>query len=153
LIAVDTDVLAIHYIFTRDKRQPVTTRFLERASESGYGVPIFSLLELCGLMVTASESKDAMKLFDLYLASERTGILYPPVALRSGDDFWALQNAALLNRIQRGMRLGDAAILWTVEATGCDTIVTWNTRHYQGKTHIPVQSPHAWLAETTSRGM
>jgi hypothetical protein len=151
LIAVDTDVLAIHHIFTRDKRHPVTTRFLQQASQSGYGVSIFSLLELCGLMVTASESKDAMRLFDMYLTSRSPVILHPPVALHSDDDFWARQNAALLNRIQRGMRLRDAAILWTVEATGCETIVTWNTRHYHAKTHVSVQSPDAWLAETTSR--
>jgi hypothetical protein len=153
LIAVDTDVLAIYHIFARDRRYPVTTRFLERVSVSGYGVPIFSLLELCGVMVTSSKSKDAMKLFDMYLASPSIGILYPPIAPRSSDDFWAQQNAALLNRIQRGMRLGDASILWTVEATGCETIVTWNARHYRGKTEVAVHTPHTWLEETSSSGV
>jgi len=152
VIAVDTDVLALHHIFERDQRQPATARFLERAEKSGWGVPIFSLLELCGLMATASHSAQAIRLFEMYLESPGVSILYPDVEASSADEFWGQQNAALLERIDRGMRLGDAAILWTAEATGCETLVTWNTRHYLRKTSVRVQTPDSWLAEGTGDG-
>jgi hypothetical protein len=65
LIAVDTDVLALRHIFKRDERHTVTARFMEQAEESGCGVPIFSLLELCGLIATASESSEAVRVFEM----------------------------------------------------------------------------------------
>lgn len=153
MIGVDTDVLAIRHIFKRDERYTVTARFLEQAEDSGCGVPIFSLLELCGLIATASKSTEAIKVFEMYLASASTLLLYPHVELLSAHQFWARQNAALLERIQRGLRLGDAAILWTVEATGCDTLVTWSTRHYLGKTSVLGQTPESWLTEATGDGL
>ncbi len=153
MIAVDTDVLALRHILKRDERHTVTARLVEQAQESGCGVPIFSLLELCGLIATASESNQAIRLFEMYLASASTPLLYPPVELRSPHQFWAHQNAALLERIHRGLRLGDAAVLWAVEATGCDTLVTWNTRHYLGKTSVSVQTPESWLSEATRHGL
>jgi hypothetical protein len=43
--------------------------------------------------------------------------------------------------------LGDAAILWVVEASSCDVFITWNVKHFREKTHIMVQTPEEWLAE------
>lgn len=43
------------------------------------------------------------------------------------------------------MRLGDAVVLWVVEASQCDVLVTWNVKHLQGKTDIAVQTPSEWL--------
>lgn len=39
------------------------------------------------------------------------------------------------------MRLGDAVILWVAETCGCKTLVTWNTRHFIGKTDLRVLTP------------
>ena len=92
-------------------------------------------------------------MFDMYLAAANTHLLYPPVELDSTEDFWARQNAELLGRIRRGLRLGDAAILWTVEATGCEALITWNVKHYHGKTEVPVVTPETWVSRTTDGGM
>jgi len=43
------------------------------------------------------------------------------------------------------MRLGDAAILWAVESNASEVFVTWNTKHYSGKTGVKVQTPEEWL--------
>jgi len=51
----------------------------------------------------------------------------------------------LLERIKRRVRLGDAAILWTIESAACEAFVTWNTKHYQDKTMITIQTPEEWL--------
>jgi hypothetical protein len=52
-----------------------------------------------------------------------------------------------MKRIERGMRVGDAAILWAAESNACDVFVTWNTKHFSGKTTIHVQTPEEWLEE------
>jgi hypothetical protein len=45
------------------------------------------------------------------------------------------------------MRLGDAAILWTVESTACDALITWNVKHYQRQTTVAVLTPDEWLKQ------
>lgn len=145
MIGIDTDVLGIHHIFRQDRRYATTERFLRESEPIERGVPIFSLLELCGLVATAGQPNEAMLIFEDYLASDHTSILYPQIEIASPQRFWARQNAELLERIERRLRLGDAAILWTVESTACETFVTWNTKHYQGKTTISIQTPEEWL--------
>lgn len=145
MIAVDTDVLVIARVFTDDPRHAVTANFLTHHAQKGYGVPIFSLLELCGVIATAKQTQAAIQLFEEYLTSPAVEILYPPIILESTTTFWANQNAELMKRIKRGMRLGDAAILWTVESTACEALITWNVKHYRPKTSLIVQTPAEWL--------
>jgi predicted nucleic acid-binding protein len=145
MIAVDTDVLVIHRIFQDDPRHAATADFVARTAPQGYGVPIFSLLELCGVMATAKQSQAALLLLEEYLTSATVQVLYPPMVLENVTALWAHQNAELVKRIRRGMRLGDAAILWTVESTACDALVTWNVKHYRQKTTLAVLTPDEWL--------
>jgi uncharacterized protein (DUF2236 family) len=86
-----------------------------------------------------------MLLLEEYLTSPTVQVLYPPMVLENVTALWAYQNTELMKRIQRGMRLGDAAILWAVESTACDALVTWNTKHYRQKTALKVQTPEEWL--------
>lgn len=147
MIAIDTDVLGIYHIFKQDPRYPVAASFMYQSEQAERGVPIFSLLELCGLISTARQPEEAMEIFETYLTSESIDVLYPPVDLSSVEVFWARQNAELLKRIERKIRLGDAAILWTVETCVCDALITWNTRHYKDKTSLPIQTPDEWLTD------
>jgi len=147
MICIDTDILAIYHIFKRDLRYQITRTFMRKSKGALRAVAIFSLLEVCGIMATAKQSKEAMKLFDEYIASEDVRVLYPPVALNSTKEFWAHQNAELLKRIERGIRLGDAAILWAAESNACDVLITWNTKHFVEKTALKVQTPEEWLRE------
>lgn len=145
MIAVDTDVLVIERVFKNDPRHTATANFLARNALPGYGVPIFSLLELCGVMATAKQPQEALQFLEEYLTSSAVQVLYPTVVLDSITAFWSNQNAELVKRIKRGMRLGDAAILWTVESTACEALVTWNVKHYRQKTTLTVLTPEEWL--------
>lgn len=83
MIAVDTDVLIIARVFTDDPRHAATTNFLARHAQQGYGVPIFSLLELCGVIATAKQTQAAIQLFKEYLTSPTVEILYSPIHYRT----------------------------------------------------------------------
>jgi hypothetical protein len=145
VIGIDTDVLGIYHIFKRDERYLATESFMHESEQFNRGVPIFSLLELCGLIATAKRPEEATEIFEEYLTSDSMSILYPEVETRSPQQFWAHQNAELLKRIQRKMRLGDAAILWTIESIPCEVLVTWNVRHYLGRTAVLIQTPDEWM--------
>ena len=147
MIGIDTDVLGIYHIFTGDPRYPAARSFIMKSEAFPRGVAIFSLLELCGLMATAEQPGEARMLFKEYLASETITVLYPRVEVELPERFWARLSAELLRMIERRMRLGDAAILWTIESNACEVLVTWNTKHYKGKTGVKVQTPEEWLLE------
>jgi hypothetical protein len=61
-------------------------------------------------------------------------VLYPPLALQTPKLFRVEYYAQIMDFMERGMRYGDAKILWCAESCECSTLVTWNTRHYQDKT-------------------
>jgi len=147
MVVIDTDVLSVYHIFQRDPRFKMTSLFMEESRKVERGVGIFNLLELCGVMATAGQIERALRLFKEYHARNDVKVLYPPVVLISEGEFWAQLNAEVTNRIERGMRFGDAAILWTLEANECELLITWNTKHFAGKTAINVQTPEEWLAE------
>lgn len=49
-------------------------------------------------------------------------------------------------RIQKGLRLGDAVILWTLETNeNIDSFITWNTTHFKEKTPIKILTPSELL--------
>lgn len=143
VIALDTDVLTVRHVYRRDRRRTTNERFLQEGHAYGLGVTIYNLLELCG--IAQPHGYSAREIFRHYTTSSTVTVLYPPVLLDSEEAYWRAHNEALLSRIERGMRLGDAVILWVTETCGCEALVTWNTRHFVGKTELPVLTPAEWL--------
>lgn len=148
MMALDTDVLAIPLFYRHDARFPQTEVFLRQSSEVTRGISVYNLLELCGM--AKSHGHIVRQLFRDYLALPDVQIFYSPVHLESAKVYWQTHTEALLSRIERGIRLGDAVVLWSVESTGCDTLITWNKRHFEGKTSLLVLTPQKWLARHTA---
>lgn len=148
MIAIDSDVLAVHHIFVNDARFPENLRFMERSANYERGVTIYNLLELCGILSSADKAVEARMLFQRYLTAADMQVLYPPVHLESPAEYWAVHNEELMQRIMRGMRLGDAVVLWVAESVNCEAIVTWNKRHFDGKTSLQLYTPSEWLKVT-----
>ena len=142
MIAIDTDVLAVYHIFHNDPRYEATKNLFTKLNEQPKAVTIFNILELCGILATANRLKDSKSLFDRYLEAEDSIVLFPPLTGESAKDFWAALVSECFSRIQRGIRLGDAVILWTLEANqGIDSFITWNTKHFKEKTPIKILTP------------
>jgi hypothetical protein len=121
MIALDTDVLAIHHVFNNDPRYEATEKFLAGIRGIAIGVTIFNLLELCGIISTARQREASERIFQEYLSSHDIAILFPVSPSQSHQAFWSDLTAECLARIHRGMRLGDAVILWTLESAHVET--------------------------------
>ena len=143
MIAIDTDVLAISLFYHHDTRFTETIKFLEGMPKPA-GPCVYGLLELCG--IAKSHGRIARQLFQQYLSSPDTEILYPPVVLRDRTAYWQHQVEAVLAHIEKGVRLGDASVLWAAEAYSCESLITWNKRHFDGKTTLSVMTPAEWLS-------
>lgn len=105
-------------------------------------VTIFNLLELCGILAAAMRKQDSEMVLHKYLDAEDIAVIFPPLLPQLERDFWASLVSECFSRIQRGLRLRDASILWALETNdNIDTIVIWNTKHFIGKTPLKVLTP------------
>ena len=146
MIAIDSDLLAIFHIFKKDPRFQITRQFFAKLTDHPKAVTIFNLLELCGIISTATGREDASKIFQEYTFSRDVIILFPNLQAKDEDDFWATLVSECFSRIQKGMRLGDAVILWTLETNEkIDSFITWNAKHFRDKTSIRVLTPSEFL--------
>lgn len=141
MIVLDTDVLALHHFFTGDPRHASTSSFMERTKKTERGTTLYNLLEFAGVLSSAGKPDVARKLIEVYATASDMAILYPLLPTISPELFFADYTAELMDIMERGLRYGDAKILWVAEAHDASALVTWNTRHYVGKTRIGVITP------------
>lgn len=142
LILVDTDVFVIDEIFTGDERHDVNAQFLETLESGSRATTVYNVLEFCGIVATAL-NKDVENYFVDFHEKKGVKVLYPKLE----GDYLPLSEfiEKVLKRITRGMRYGDAKILTVSEENYVDLIVTWNKKHYEGKTDIPILTPKEYL--------
>jgi len=146
MLAFDSDLLAILHIFKVDARFEATRQFFQRIKDQPKAITIFTLLELCGIVATSTGKEDAGEIFHQYISSDDSVIIYPDLLTKDTDEFWGSLVSESFLRIQRGMRLGDASILWALETNhDVDTFVTWNTKHFKGKTSLKILTPSEFL--------
>ncbi len=145
MMLIDTDVLAIYHIFLSDRRHEATASFIDQTKEKDRSTSVYNLLELVGVISTAGKAKEAEILLDLYLKAGDINIIYPDIPLLSSEEFWVDYVRELRDIMLRGVRYGDAKIIWVAESNECGQIVTWNKKHYVGKTDMDVMDPSECL--------
>lgn len=143
MICVDTDVLAIHHIFTWDKRYDLNEEVFNKLREEGkLCTTIHNVLELCGLFSVAGLSKRVSKALEKYLGSKDVVVLFP-------DEFgdWGEYVSLVFQYIKRGMSYGDSLVALTIEQHDeIELFLTWNVKHFRGKIGLEVLTPKEYLA-------
>jgi len=147
VVAVDTDVLAIHHFFTFDKRFKTNKTFLGNVvKRSTLGITIHNLLELYGLATIAWGSEKAYELYRGYLRARNVAILIPPYPTD-----WTHFTEKICKYLAKKMHYGDALIAWAVDETRPSMFVTWNKKHFQNRMEVRVLTPEEFLKEHHSR--
>ena len=146
MIAIDTDVLAVYHMFHNSPRYAPTREFFVRIEDHLKAITVFNLLELAGIFASANRAKESRDVFERYLRADDISILFPNLAEGNAKHFWQVVTSQCFARIQKGMRLGDAVILWTLETNeNIDAFITWNPKHFKEKTSIRVLTPPEFL--------
>jgi len=149
-----TDVLVLAYAFHRDARQAANARFLDSVRALQPASTIYSVMGLLGKL-SSNLSAKRLSQWPLWLqARHRLSILYPRTAEMTAETFFYREYVDLpFARMQEHqMPFLDALILNLVEAVpDVDAFVTWNVRHYQGKTALRVRTPAEYLDATFPR--
>ncbi|MDE0027490.1 MAG: hypothetical protein OXP69_24015 [Spirochaetaceae bacterium] len=141
MILVDSDVFLIDLRYQRDQRFGDNRAFLDRLATSGQGATtIYNLLEVCGVL---SFNLNRQQLRELYAHfARRFHIRIVPNAeprqrlpsFRVGD---------ILSIVERRVSFEDALVFALLEAQKAEdtTVVTWNARHFRGRTEVDVREP------------
>lgn len=147
MIFLDSNIFIIDRFFPRDQNYSANRSFLDQLSQQELGghLPYYTLLEICGVIsFNLSEKEQQMWLYsftELYNVS----VLNPFDAIKDvktiGDHYFDIAPY-----IMKKMTVGDAIFLREAELYGAFAIVTWNTRHFSGRTVLPIATPSAMLA-------
>ena len=148
MVVIDTDVLTLAYAFHRDPRQAINTQFLSAAQAQRPATTIYSVMELLGKLSFNLPAERLAK-WPLWLqARYRLSVLYPRLTGMTADAFFHGEIVdrpfAKMQRCQMPF-LDSLILMLSKETPGVDVFVTWNARHYQGKTSLTVLTPAEYL--------
>ena len=139
MIALDTDIVAIYFIFIWDKRYDAVRSLIE--SDIKKALTIYNVLELCGLMSIAQGGSKAIELFKKVHMRDDFKILYWREYPQSQSSFIS----KILRYIRRGLSLGDAITAWLIEEHDIDIFITYNKKHFINKILANVMTPEEYL--------
>ena len=140
MIFIDTDIFVIEKLFMNDERYTVTSKFLNRDSKEKC-TSIFNLFELLGIVSFNLSTTDLKKLLKGFSEVYDIKILFPETSYESPDAFVEQLFDNVFEKIILKMSFSDALILSVAEEHSCSKFVTWNVKHFEGRTDIPVKTP------------
>lgn len=139
MIFLDTDIFVIDRLFPNDRRYKANKLFLERRTEKA--TSIYNLLELCGISSFTLTATELTKLFMSFHQQYDLHILYPKVNKPSPEEMIRYAVSRIFEKICQKMNYSDAQILLIAEEHNCSEFVTWNTKHFDDRTHLTVKTP------------
>jgi len=144
MIFIDTDIFVIEKLFNNDKRYTVTNEFLNSDLKEKC-TSIFNLFELLGIASFNLSKTDLKKLLKGFSEVYDIRILFPVTSYESTDAFVEQLFDNVFEKIIMKMSFSDALILSVAEEHSCSKFVTWNIKHFEGRTDIPVKTPEEML--------
>lgn len=144
MVVIDTDVFVLAFAFHRDSRQAANSRFLEVVRTHEPDITIYAVMELLG-QLSFNLSAERLAQWRGWLQDNFwLAVIYPATANRPADEFFRvdLVEGPLQRMARHPSPYLDSLILELAEATeDVRAFVTWNARHYQGRTPLRVVTP------------
>ncbi|CAG0946881.1 hypothetical protein ANRL1_03392 [Anaerolineae bacterium] len=151
MVVIDTDIFVLAFAFHHDTRQSANANFLTQVQDAQPAITIYNLMELLGQM-SFNLSPTQLDDWRAWLISAYHLKVLAPVEI---DDPLAtiyfipeiFDRPFAKMRAQR-MAFMDALVLSLAErSVGIEAFITWNARHFKGKTTLPVLTPKEFLAQ------
>ncbi len=146
MIFIDTDIFVIEKLFKNDERYIPTKKFLNSNLKEKC-TSIYNLFELLGIASFNLSTIELKKLLKGFSEVYGIKILFPSTAYESADAFVENSFDAAFEKISLKMNFMDALILTVAEEHNCSRFVTWNSKHFEGRTDIPVRTPQEMLTQ------
>jgi len=148
MVVIDTDVFVLAFAFHRDNRQAINSHFLEVVRTYEPAITIYSVMKLLG-QLSFNLSAERLAQWRGWLQDNfALAVIYPATANRTADEFFDsdLVKGPLQRMSRHPSPYLDSLILDLAEATeNVRAFVTWNARHYQGRTSLRVMTPGEYV--------
>lgn len=146
---IDSDIFVIAARYPRDVRAHENEQFLGivRESRGEFATTIFNKLEVIGELSFGMNEWQFERFWAEFELHFGVAILFPQGKTSLSDLIDAVRHF-----MRRKMAFGDALVLMTAEShPEVDTFITWNAKHFVGKTRLKVMTPLEFLREAQRR--
>ncbi|PKO20319.1 MAG: hypothetical protein CVU38_20745 [Chloroflexi bacterium HGW-Chloroflexi-1] len=154
MVVIDSDVLLLEFAYHRDPRQDENALFLQTVRHLAPGITIYTLMEVLGQLSFNLSADEFIRRPAWLEANYGLGVLWPKPGELEAEDFFRreIQEQPFARMQAHRMAFGDALVLTLAENTpNIEAFVTWNARHFKGKTLLPVLTPVEYLAGSSSQ--
>ena len=150
MVVIDSDVLLLAFAFANDSKQEVNRAFLEAVQTAQPATTIYNVMEVPG-QLSFNLSPERLDQWQSWLvdAYQLTIIWMADDGLKMGKESFREELYERPYQKIRSVRMPfmDALIISLVErAPDVECFVTWNAKHFKGKTSLKVLTPEEYLA-------
>jgi len=150
MVVIDTDVFLVEFAFHRDPRYPINSQFLAAVRGHSPAITVYNLMEILG-QLSFNLAPSRLAQWQMWLqAGYNLTMLWPEPGKLDAFTFFRreIHEAPLTRMQEKRMAFLDALVLNLAEC-GQDVtaFVTWNARHFKGKSHLTVLTPVEYLGQ------
>ena len=145
MVFLDSNIFIIDRFFPRDKNYPINKKFLAELKKTKAFLPFYTLLEICGITsfnLSTGEQKKWLYSFSKVYSVE----ILDPFEGKTENHTIIDYFLSLTPYILKKMTVGDAIFLKEAEKHNARAIITWNKKHFVGRTDIPVYNPDEYIS-------
>lgn len=153
MILLDADVVLIDCKYTTDTRRPVNRAALDRLRADGYalGMMAHATWEVVGVLSYGTPTAQIPRIPDALRTAYGLVIIPDPAAV---PGYAGCSYHDILALMTTKMNLGDAVQAAQINTylPTADLLLTWNVKHFRGRTPVPVLTPQEWLLQQPPAG-
>jgi hypothetical protein len=151
MVVIDSDVLLLAFAFSNDSKQEKNRVFLETVQTAQPATTIYNVMEVLG-QLSFNLSPERLDQWQSWLvdAYQLTIIWMADEGLKMGKESFREELYERPYQKMRSVRMPfmDALIISLVERVpDVECFVTWNAKHFKGKTSLMVLTPEEYLAQ------
>ena len=148
MILLDADVLLVDHRYPQDPKHVRNRKALDRLKQDAHevGITVQALLEVVGVLSFTTPLADIPNLSDMKTRQYGLRVIPDPL---TDPNYAGVMFAEVVTQIATRMSLGDAvqAVQIARFAPHADALLTWNAKHFRGKSIVPVLTPDEWLQQ------
>ena len=150
MVVIDSDVLLLAFAFVNDNKQEKNQAFLEAVQTAQPATTIYNVMEVLG-QLSFNLSAERLDQWQSWLidAYQLTIIWMADEDRKLGKESFYRELYERPYQKMRSVRMPfmDALIIALVERTpDVECFVTWNAKHFKGKTTLTVLTPEEYLS-------
>jgi hypothetical protein len=149
MVILDTDIFILEFRFQRDHRYSINKQFLSTIKATGGAITIYSAMEFLGKMSFNVNPNRLMNWRSWLQDAYNLTIIWPDAGDIDADSFIYsfLFNRPFERMCRTPIAFVDSLILDLVEQVEeAQAFITWNAKHFMGKTFLAVKTPQEYLA-------